>query len=78
MKAGRVTSKALLQADLARINAFDRRGAAINAIISLNPGALDEAEALDRERASRGPRDGRRRRRFARMTKSSIGTYKNG
>src|SRR5437868_2590261 len=56
MKDGRVTSKALVQAYLARIDAYDHRGPAINALISLNPHALDEADALDRERASRGPR----------------------
>jgi amidase len=56
MKSGRVTSKALVQAYLARIDAYDHRGPGINALIALNPRALDDAEALDRERASRGPR----------------------
>jgi amidase len=56
MRNGTTTSKRLVQAYLDRIEAFDHRGPAINAIISINPKALDEAEALDRERAARGPR----------------------
>jgi len=56
MADGHVTSKALVQAYLARIEAFDRRGPRLNALITLNPKALSEAEALDRERAAKGPR----------------------
>ncbi len=56
MSEGRVTAKALVQAYLARIAAFDQRGPRLNAIITLNPKALQEAEALDRERAAKGPR----------------------
>jgi amidase len=53
---GRTTSKALVQAYLDRIEAFDHRGPRLNALITLNPNALREAEALDRERAAKGPR----------------------
>ena len=56
MAEGRVTSKALVQAYLNRIQAFDQRGPRLNALITLNPNALQEAEALDRERAAKGPR----------------------
>src|SRR6476646_91508 len=56
MTEGRVTSKALVQAYLARIEAFDHRGPGLNALITLNPNALREAEALDLERAAKGPR----------------------
>jgi Amidase len=56
MRSGATTSKRLVQAYLDRIEAFDHRGPAINAIISINPKALDEADALDRVRAARGPR----------------------
>jgi amidase len=56
MAAGTVTSQALVAAYLARIEAYDHRGPAINAIITINPGALAQAAALDRERAARGPR----------------------
>src|SRR5208283_4417552 len=56
MTAGRTTSKALVQAYLNRIEAFDHRGPSLNALITLNPNALREAETLDRERAAKGPR----------------------
>jgi Asp-tRNA(Asn)/Glu-tRNA(Gln) amidotransferase A subunit family amidase len=56
MAEGRVTSKALVQAYLNRIEAFDHRGPRLNALITINPNALREAEALDRERAEKGPR----------------------
>jgi amidase len=56
MTEGRTTSKALVQAYLNRIEAFDHRGPSLNALITLNPNALRDAEALDRERAVKGPR----------------------
>lgn len=56
MTEGRVTSKALVQDYLNRIVAFDQHGPKLNALMILNPNALREAEALDRERAARGPR----------------------
>jgi len=56
MSAGTVTSKQLTAAYLARIEAFDQRGPNLNAMIAVNPRALDDADALDRERADRGPR----------------------
>ncbi len=58
MAEGRVTSRALVAEYLARIATYEDR---INAVISVNPHALDEAEALDRERAQghvRGPLHG--------------------
>ena len=56
MTEGRTTSKALVQAYLNRIQAFDSHGPRLNAVITLNPAALQQAEALDRERAAKGPR----------------------
>jgi Asp-tRNA(Asn)/Glu-tRNA(Gln) amidotransferase A subunit family amidase len=56
MAGGRVTSRALVDAYLARVAAYDRRGPAINAIVALNPRARDVADALDRERATKGAR----------------------
>lgn len=56
MDAGKLTSKALVQMYLDRIEKYDEQGPAINAIISVNPHALDIAEALDKERAEKGPR----------------------
>lgn len=56
MKDGTATSHDLVQAYLDRIAAYDHQGPALNAMIVVNPKALSEADALDRERASRGPR----------------------
>jgi amidase len=56
MTERRFTSKALVQAYLDRIEAFDRRGPRLNALMTLNPNALRDAEALDRERAAQGAR----------------------
>jgi len=52
---GRLTCRALVQAYLDRIEAYDRRGPAINALVSVNPQALDRAGELDREFAQGGP-----------------------
>jgi amidase len=46
---------------LARIQAFDRQGPKLHAVISLNPKAMEEAKALDAERKAgkvRGPLHG--------------------
>lgn len=56
MTSGRTTSKAIVQQYLDRIEAFDKRGPKLNAVIAVNPAALKDAEALDRERATKGPR----------------------
>jgi Asp-tRNA(Asn)/Glu-tRNA(Gln) amidotransferase A subunit family amidase len=56
MATGQATSAEITAAYLARIRAYDQAGPRLNAIIRLNPSALAEAEALDRERAMRGPR----------------------
>jgi amidase len=56
MAEGRVTSKALVQAYLNRIQAFDQKGPKLNALITVNPRALHEAEALDDERVTKGAR----------------------
>ena len=56
MTAGRTTARAIAAAHLARIAAYDKQGPAINAMIALNPRALEDADALDRERRDRGPR----------------------
>ncbi|HEX6897834.1 MAG TPA: amidase family protein [Bryobacteraceae bacterium] len=56
MTEHRVSSKELVEAYLKRIEAFDQRGPRLNALITINPNAVREAEALDRERASKGPR----------------------
>jgi len=56
MSSGRVTSVEITRAYLARIAAFDQSGPKINAMIWMSPDAVATAEALDRERAERGPR----------------------
>jgi amidase len=61
LAAGEVTSRQLTAEYVARIEAYDQRGPAINAIIAMNPRALDTADAMDRERAAgrvRGPLHG--------------------
>jgi amidase len=54
--AGRLTAAALARRCLERIDALDRRGPALRAVIEANPDALAIAAALDRERRERGPR----------------------
>ena len=58
LKEGRVTSRQLVDAYLARIQQYD---GSLKSIISLNPHARDDADRLDRERAQgkvRGPLHG--------------------
>lgn len=47
LRAGTMTTRALVEAYLARIEAIDRSGPALNSIITINPAALDEADRLD-------------------------------
>jgi amidase len=54
--AGTLTSEKLTQLYLARIEAYDKAGPKINAVITLNPDALATARALDAERKTKGPR----------------------
>lgn len=56
MASGATTSAALVQQYLDRIAAFDRDGPRLGAMIMVNPHALEDAAALDREREERGPR----------------------
>jgi Asp-tRNA(Asn)/Glu-tRNA(Gln) amidotransferase A subunit family amidase len=56
MRAGTVTSRQLVEIALARIAAYDTQGPRLNAMVALNPRAREIADALDRERAQKGPR----------------------
>ena len=56
MERGLVTSVGLVDAYLARIEAYDQRGPMLNTVIRLNPNARAVAAALDRERVERGSR----------------------
>jgi Asp-tRNA(Asn)/Glu-tRNA(Gln) amidotransferase A subunit family amidase len=47
MLEGRLTAEALVRAYLARIEAYDKEGPALNAIIRTNPNALERARELD-------------------------------
>jgi amidase len=61
MEKGSLTSHALTQRYLSRIDAMDKRGPGINAIIELNPDAVAIADAMDAERMAgkvRGPLHG--------------------
>ncbi|ATC64780.1 amidase [Nibricoccus aquaticus] len=56
--SGALTSEKLVQLSLARIDAYDKKGPALNTIITLKDraAALAEARALDAERKAKGPR----------------------
>src|SRR2546428_12676665 len=56
MDAGCLTSAGLTRHFLQRIEAYDRGGPRLNAVLEVNPEALEIAEALDRVHASTGPR----------------------
>jgi len=53
---GTLTSERLVRLSLARIDAYDRKGPGLRAVITLNPKALDTARALDAERQAKGRR----------------------
>ncbi len=56
LRAGRWTSRALVERYLARIDEVDRRGPSLGAILERNPEALDLADQSDQERRARAPR----------------------
>jgi len=56
MAAGKLTSVQIVLRYLTRIGMFDKSGPVINAVLEVNPDALQIAEALDVERSQQGPR----------------------
>ena len=61
LAAGAVTAVDLVNAYLARIDAYDHNGIRLNSVVVMNPAALEEAVASDRRRAAGellGPLDG--------------------
>lgn len=56
MKSGKFTARDITEKYLARINAIDKQGPAINSMIEINPDALSIADNLDKERKAKGPR----------------------
>jgi amidase len=55
-RENRFTARSVAEWYLARIDALDRKGPAVNAVIEINPEALALADALDAERRSKGAR----------------------
>ena len=55
-QSGHYSSRSLSEKYLARIAEIDKAGPMVNAVIELNPDALQIADALDQERKSKGPR----------------------
>src|SRR5690349_22702036 len=53
---GTLTSERLTQMFLSRIDAYDRKGPMLRAVITINPKALETARAMDAERKTKGPR----------------------
>jgi amidase len=56
MDANALTSEKLVGLYLKRIDAYDKKGPKVNAVITLNPNAVAEARALDAERKKKGRR----------------------
>jgi len=56
MNSGEHSARSIVEHYLARIEELDEQGPALNAVIELNPGALEIADALDAERRENGPR----------------------
>src|SRR6266849_2660893 len=55
MRAGQVTCRGLVEAYLARIDAYDKKGPSINAVVLLNPDALKTADELDARMKAKAP-----------------------
>ena len=61
MKSGKYSARSIAEKYLARIEALDKQGPAINSVIEINPDALALADAMDKERVAgnvRGPLHG--------------------
>ena len=56
MTSGRWTARSLAEAYMARIEALDRQGPSLRAVLEINPEALAIADGLDAERKAKGPR----------------------
>jgi amidase len=56
MTSGRYTARQIAAMYLGRIDAVDRKGPSLHAVIEVNPDALAIADALDEERKTKGPR----------------------
>lgn len=54
--AGALSAERLVELCIARIEAYDQKGPKLNAVIAINPKALETARSLDEERKASGPR----------------------
>jgi amidase len=54
-KNGRLTCRALVDAYLRRIDAYDKNGPSLNSIVIINPAAQQQADEMDRRYAQSGP-----------------------
>ncbi|MGE0554432.1 MAG: amidase family protein, partial [Gemmatimonadales bacterium] len=55
LRDGRASCRDIVQAYLARIQAYDKNGPALNALVTRNPAALAVADSLDRRFRAAGP-----------------------
>ena len=55
MRDGKLTARRLVEMYLARIDAYDKKGPALNAVILVNPSALEIADGLDAKFKASGP-----------------------
>ena len=55
LREGRLTCRQLVDSYLARIEAYDKQGPALNAIVVVNPGIRAEADEMDRRYRASGP-----------------------
>ncbi|QFU01108.1 Glutamyl-tRNA(Gln) amidotransferase subunit A [Halomonas sp. THAF5a] len=58
LRSGKLSVRGLTEAYLARVEAIDKAGPGLNAIITVNPRALEEADRLDAEFAASGALSG--------------------
>jgi Asp-tRNA(Asn)/Glu-tRNA(Gln) amidotransferase A subunit family amidase len=56
VNAGALTYERLVQLYLSRIEAYDKKGPQLNAVLQINPRAIEIARALDQERKTKGLR----------------------
>jgi amidase len=56
LESRKITTRKMVQMYLDRIEKYDKQGSALNAIITVNPQALNTADEMDAERASKGSR----------------------
>ncbi len=56
IETGRYTARALVEKYLSRVDAIDKRGPSLRAVIEVNPDAIAIADELDKERRAKGRR----------------------